>query len=68
MSQHSSSREPSAALPHVWSALPNDLQQCAIRLLTQLAFAHFRQHTLSSTQEIQHDHATQQLQDSPRPS
>jgi hypothetical protein len=68
MSQQPSSSEPSVAIPPVWSALPSDLQQCAVRLLTQLAFAHFRQHPSSSTQEIDHDHATQPLQDSPRPS
>lgn len=68
MSQQPSLREPSVAIPPVWSALPSDLQQCAVRLLTQLAFAAFRQQLSSLPQEIDHDHATQPRQDSPRPS
>jgi len=38
--------EPHALLAHVWSGLPSDLQQRAVRLLTRLAFAQFRQHSL----------------------
>jgi hypothetical protein len=55
------------ALRHVWSALPSDLQQHAVRLLTRLAFAHFRQQTHSPTQEIHYVHHTES-EDPPRPS
>jgi len=56
------------ALPPVWSGLPGDLQQRAVRLLAQLAYAHLRQQAPLPTQEIHHGHGTQQSQDSPRPS
>jgi hypothetical protein len=56
------------ALPPVWSALPGDLQQRAVRLLAQLAYAHLRQQTSLTIQESYHDHSPQQSQDSPRPS
>jgi hypothetical protein len=54
--------------PAVWSALPSELQQRAVRLLTQLAFAQLRHPSLSTPEEILHDSGTQQPQDSSRPS
>jgi hypothetical protein len=59
---------PPLALPPVWSGLPDDLQQRAVRLLAQLACAHLRHQPPLSTQEIDHGHLTQQPQDSPRSS
>ena len=53
------------ALPPVWSGLPGDLQQRAVRLLAQLAYAHLRHRASLPIQEIHHDHRTQQPQDSP---
>jgi hypothetical protein len=44
------------------------LQQRAVRLLAQIAYAQLRQHTDQPTQEINHDHFTQHAQDSSRPS
>jgi hypothetical protein len=55
-------------LPPIWPGLPSDLQQRAVRLLAQLALAQFRQDAQLSTQEIDHDHSTQQSQDSSGPS
>jgi hypothetical protein len=52
MSQHPPPAELPGALPHVWSALPTDLQQRAVRLLTRLAFAQFRQSASSSTSTV----------------
>jgi hypothetical protein len=68
MSQPPPPAELPGALPHVWSALPADLQQRAVRLLTRLAFAQFRQSARLSTQETNHGHTTQHGQDSARPS
>lgn len=64
---HPPPAESLAAVAHVWSALPSDLQQRAVRLLTRLAFAHFHQQAPSSTQEIHDDHPTQS-EDPSRPS
>lgn len=60
--------EPPAIPPDAWSALPGDLQEGAVRLLTRLAFARFREHSQSPTQETSHDCNTQHVQDSARPS
>jgi hypothetical protein len=68
MSRQPPPHEPARVGTPIWSALPGDLQQRAVRLLAQLAFAHFRQQPPSSTQEVHHDRAPQQPQDSPRPS
>lgn len=68
MSRYPPSTVTPFALPPIWSGLPSDLQQRAVRLLAQLALAHFRQPSQLATQEIYHDHSTQQSQDSPRPS
>jgi len=53
------------ALPQVWPDLPGDLQQRAVRLLAQLAYAQFRRYTLVSTQETYHDRYAQQPQGAP---
>lgn len=58
---------PHAASTHIWSDLPDDLQQRAVRLLAQLAYAQLRQPTQQHTQERNDDHPAQH-QDSPRPS
>jgi hypothetical protein len=55
-------------LPHVWSDLPSDLQQRAVRLLAQLAYVQLRPHASLATQEVRHGHRSQQSQDSPGPS
>jgi hypothetical protein len=68
MSRHPPPTVTPFALPPIWSGLPSDLQQRAVRLLAQLALAQFRHPSPLSTQEIYHDHCTQQSQDSPRPS
>lgn len=68
MSHQLSPAETPATLPSVWSGLPGDLQQRAVRLLAQLAYTHLRQQAPLPIQEIHHDHGTQQPQDSPRPS
>jgi hypothetical protein len=60
--------EPPVTLPPIWSDLPGDLQQRAVRLLAQLAFAQFRPQTQPSIQEIHYGPLTQQSQDSSRPS
>jgi len=60
--------EPPAVPPDAWSALPGDLQRRAVRLLTRLAFAQFREHSQSPTQETYHDRRTQHPQDPARPS
>jgi hypothetical protein len=60
--------ETPALLPHVWSGLPGELQQRAVRLLAQLAYARLRRQAQLPTQEIHHDRPTRQPQDSPRPS
>jgi hypothetical protein len=59
--------EPPAVPPDAWSALPGDLQQGAVRLLTRLAFAQFRQHFQSPTQEAYHDRHSQHPEDPARP-
>jgi hypothetical protein len=59
--------EPPAVPPDAWSALPGDLQQRAVRLLTRLAFTRFRQHAQTPAQETCHDHTTQ-YQNPARPS
>lgn len=68
MSRQLAPAETPPTVPPVWPGLPSDLQQQAVRLLAQLAFAQFRQHTPMSTQEIDHGRSTQQSQDSPGPS
>ena len=67
MSHHLPPAASPAAVPHVWSDLPSELQQRAVRLLTRLAFAHFRQQTPLSTQEIHDDHHAKS-EDPSRPS
>jgi hypothetical protein len=54
--------------PPIWPGLPSDLQQRAVRLLAQLAYAQFRQHVALSTQETYHGSFPQQPQGSSRPS
>jgi hypothetical protein len=68
MSRHPPPSEPAILRPAVWSALPGELQQRAVRLLAQLAYAQLRQQPLTTTQEICNDNFTQHTQDSPRPS
>ncbi|MCE9564583.1 MAG: hypothetical protein K8U57_21325 [Planctomycetes bacterium] len=67
MNSHPSRITPHIGSTHVWSDLPDDLQQRAVRLLAQLAYAQLRQTTQRPTQEMNDDHPTQH-QDSPRPS
>jgi hypothetical protein len=55
-------------LPPIWFGLPSDLQQRAVRLLAQLAYAQFCHGSPPFTQEIDHGSCTQQSQDSARPS
>ena len=55
-------------LAQVWPGLPSDLQQRAVRLLAQLAYVQLRPQAFLATKEICHAHATQQSQDSSRPS
>jgi hypothetical protein len=52
----------------IWSDLPSDLQQHAVRLLAQLAYAQFRQQLSQATQEIDHGYFSQQSQSSSRSS
>ena len=54
--------------PPIWSGLPSDLQQRAVRLLAQLAYAQFRQQLSQATQEIDHGYFSQQSQGSSRSS
>jgi hypothetical protein len=68
MSHHPSPTAPPVPCPPVWSTLPSELQQRAVRLLTQLAFARFRHHSQLATQEIYYGPAAQQSQDPSRPS
>jgi hypothetical protein len=68
MSRHPAPPETPVTPPHIWPGLPGDLQQRAIRLLAQLAYARFRQHAQFTTKEVDHGPRTQQPQDSPRPS
>jgi hypothetical protein len=57
-----------AVFPPIWSGLPSDLQQRAVRLLAQLAYAQFRQQLPQATQEINHGYFSQQSQGSSRSS
>lgn len=68
MSHHLSPTATPLTLPPVWSGLPGDLQQRAVRLLAQLAYAQVRQQAPLAIQEIRNGHCTQQSQDSSRPS
>lgn len=52
----------------VWPDLPDDLQQRAVRLLAQLAYAQLRQTTHQPALESNDDHPAQQSQDPARPS
>jgi hypothetical protein len=52
----------------IWSGLPSDLQQRAVRLLAQLAYAQFRQQLSQATREIEHGYFSQQSQGSSRSS
>jgi hypothetical protein len=54
--------------PPIWPGLPSDLQQRAVRLLAQLAYAQFRQQLSQATQETEHGHFSQQSQGSSRSS
>jgi hypothetical protein len=56
------------AFAPIWPSLPSDLQQRAVRLLAQLAYAQFRQHASPAIQETNHGKVTQQPQGSARPS
>jgi hypothetical protein len=55
-------------LPSIWLGLPNELQQQAVRLLAQLAYAHVRHGSPPFTKEIDYGSSTQQSQDSSGPS
>jgi hypothetical protein len=55
-------------LPRIWSDLPSDLQQRAVRLLAQLAYVQLRPQVSLATQEVRYGHRTQQSQDPSRPS
>jgi hypothetical protein len=68
MSRHPPAPETSSALPPIWFGLPSALQQQAVRLLAQLAYAQLRRHAQNFTPEIHHDHSPWQPQDPPRPS
>jgi hypothetical protein len=48
----------------IWPGLPSDLQQRAVRLLAQLAYAQVCQHASPATPETYHGNFTQQPQDS----
>jgi hypothetical protein len=54
--------------PSIWPSLPSDLQQRAVRLLAQLAYARFRYHLALSTQESDHGYRSTLPQGSSRPS
>jgi hypothetical protein len=56
------------AVAHVWSDLPGDLQQRAVRLLAQLAYGQLRPQASLTPQEVLNGHPTHQPQDSSRPS
>jgi hypothetical protein len=58
---------PVAFVP-IWPGLPSDLQQRAVRLLAQLAYAQFCQPASPAIQETYHGNFTQQPQGSARPS
>jgi hypothetical protein len=66
MSRHPPRTDPAVAGPHVWSELPGDLQQRAVRLLAQLACARLRWHIQPPTQEANHGRPAHQPQDPPR--
>ena len=68
MSRHPPPTEMSRVLPHVWSDLPSDLQQRAVRLLAQLAYGQLRPQASSPTQEVRHGHSTHQSPNPSRPS
>lgn len=68
MSRHSLPAETPSVLRHVWSDLPSDLQQRAVRLLTQLAYVQLRPQVLLPSQEVRYGHPTHQPEDSSRPS
>jgi hypothetical protein len=55
-------------LAQVWSGLPGDLQQRAVRLLAQLAYVRLRPQASLHTRETRHDDPTHQPQDPSRPS
>jgi hypothetical protein len=60
--------DPFGSTAHVWSELSRDLQQRAVRLLTQLAYAQLRTHAPSSVQENHHGYTLPNREDSPRSS
>jgi hypothetical protein len=60
--------EPLASTTHVWSELSRDLQQRAVRLLTQLAYAQVRAHAQSSVKENPHGLTLPDRQNPPRSS
>lgn len=68
MSRQTPSVPMPAVFPPIWSGLPSDLQQRAVRLLAQLAYAQFRQQLSQATQEIDHGYFSQQSQGSSRSS
>ena len=68
MSRHPPPTEVSSVLPHVWSDLPSDLQQRAVRLLAQLAYVQLRPQALLPSQEIRYGDPAHQSEDSSRPS
>jgi hypothetical protein len=64
---------PPRVTPHasgvpVWPDLPDDLQQRAVRLLAQLAYARLRQTAHQPAPESDDDHPAQQSQDPARSS
>jgi hypothetical protein len=68
MSRQTPSVPTPVSFPTIWSGLPSDLQQRAVRLLAQLAYTQFRQQLSQATQEIDHGNFSQQSQGSSRSS
>jgi hypothetical protein len=66
MNRHPRAMESPVLLARVWKELPIDLQQSAVRLLAQLAYAQSRQPIPPSSEEI--PDVSQQRQDPSRPS
>jgi hypothetical protein len=68
MNRPSPPTEAPVRLAQVWSGLPSDLQQRAVRLLAQLAYVRLRPQAPLPTKGVRHADPTQQSQDSSRPS
>ncbi len=68
MSRHPSRPEPLGTTAHVWSQLSRDLQQRAVQLLTQLAYAQVQAHAPPTAKENHHVHTLPASQNPPRSS